>query len=94
MVMTKTPTISAAEFNDIRIALHYAISDRESFVGSYAGVGDDPAVKRARNQVTRYKKLLKKYFDDMTDDDRDKADALSGKTKNISIFDIPIDDTF
>lgn len=66
--------------NDLfRVALHYAIADRESFVAAHNHMKDDPAAVHAAELVKKFKLCLKKRYGEIPVGDA----PLGGKVVNI-----------
>jgi hypothetical protein len=67
-----------------RLALHYAIAERDGFAGATAGCGDGVSEK-ASALANEFRRVLREEFGEVTVDDAIEAANLP----TVSIFDIP-----
>lgn len=69
-----------------RLALIYAIAERDSLVYSFERSSKDPGAIHAAYLAKEFRRVLLEEFGEITQEDYDKANPLPP----ISIFDIPI----
>lgn len=62
-----------------RLALHYAIVERDSFADANLG-SDEVQAEKARNLASEFRRVLREEFDDMT-----WEDAFAARTDIVSV---------